>query len=275
MALQRKMVMASQLIGGLAGERVRWTEDSNNFSDTKRRLVGDCAAACAFICYTGPFNQEFRRYLVEEKCVNDCQMRGVPITVGLDIISFMVDIGTIGDWNMQGLPADQLSIQNGILVTRSSRFPFMIDPQGQALSWIKKKEANNVPLFGQTILTDPKLKDKLEMCMADGYALIITGVEEEIDPMFDPVLEKQLIIKGKRKFVNVSDKLMDYDDKFMMYFITRLPNPNLSPELQAKTNVVDFTVTQKGLEEQLLGKVIGKEQKALEDQLNGVLEEVS
>ena len=31
LALQRKMVMASQLIGGLAGERVRWTEDSNNF----------------------------------------------------------------------------------------------------------------------------------------------------------------------------------------------------------------------------------------------------
>jgi len=275
MALQRKMTMASQLIGGLAGERVRWTEDSNNFSDLKRRLVGDCAAACAFVCYTGPFNQEFRRYLVEEKCVNDCQLRGVPITVGLDIISFMVDIGTIGDWNMQGLPADPLSTQNGILVTRSSRFPLMIDPQGQALSWIKNKESQNVPAFGQTTLGDPKLKDKLELCMADGLALIITGVEEEIDPMFDPVLEKQLITKGKRKFVNVSDKLMDYDEKFMMYFITRLPNPNLSPELQAKTNVVDFTVTQKGLEEQLLGKVIGKEQKALEEQLNGVLEEVN
>jgi dynein heavy chain len=34
-------------------------------------------------------------------------------------------------------------------------------------------------------------------------------------------------------------------------------------------------VTQKGLEEQLLGKVIGKERKALEDQLNDVLEEVN
>lgn len=106
-------------------------------------------------------------------------------------------------------------------------------------------------------------------------ALVVVGVEEEIDPMLDPVLEKQFIIKGKKKFVNVSDKVMDYDDNFMMYFITRLPNPNFSPELQAKTTVVDFTVTQKGLEEQLLGKVIGKEQKALEDQLNAVLEEVN
>lgn len=39
--------------------------------------------------------------------------------------------------------------------------------------------------------------------------------------------------------------------------------------------LVDFTVTQKGLEEQLLGRVIGKEQKALEEQLSDVLEEVN
>lgn len=275
LALQRKMVMASQLIGGLAGERVRWTDDSNNFSDLKRRLVGDCAAACAFVSYCGPFNQEFRRYLIEDKCLRDCILRGVPVTSNLDIISFMVDVGTIGDWNIQGLPADPLSTQNGILVTRSSRFALMIDPQGQALNWIKNKEAANLPAWGQTSISDPKLKDRLETCMSEGLTLIITGVEEEIDPMFDPVLEKQFIVKGRRKFINVSDKLMEYDDKFSLYFITRLPNPSFSPELQAKTNVVDFTVTQKGLEDQLLGRVIAKEQKALEDQLNSVLEEVN
>lgn len=275
MALQRKMTQASQLIGGLAGERIRWTDDANNFNSEKQRLVGDSAASCAFVCYCGPFNQEFRKYLIEDKCMADCKRRGVPITEGLDIIMFMVDIGIIGDWNQQGLPNDNLSVQNGILVTKSSRFPLMIDPQGQALKWIKNREASNVPIWGQAAINDPKLKDKLETCMGDGLALIVINVEEEIDPMLDPVLEKQLITKGKRKFVNVSDKIMDYDEKFMLYFITRLPNPNFSPELQAKTTVVDFTVTQKGLEEQLLGRVISKEQKALEDQLNGVLEEVN
>lgn len=49
------------------------------------------------------------------------QVRKIPVTQNLDIIPFLVDIGTIGDWNMQGLPTDPLSIQNGILVTRSSR----------------------------------------------------------------------------------------------------------------------------------------------------------
>ena len=57
--------------------------------------------------------------------------------------------------------------------------------------------------------------------------------------------------------MNVSDKMMEINMAFTMYFISRLPNPSFSPELQAKTCVVDFTVTQLGLEEQLLGKVGG------------------
>ena len=61
----------------------------------------------------------------------------------------------------------------------------------------------------------------------------------------------------------------------MLYFITRLPNPHYSPEQQAKTTLVDFTVTQKGLEEQLLGKVIGREAAAVEKLLQQVLAEVN
>ena len=278
MALQKKMNQASTLINGLAGERARWTEDAANFSDQKRRLVGDCAIGCAFMSYCGPFNQKFRDYMINDKFIADCLSRNVPATENLDIISFLADVGTIGDWNMDGLPTDPLSIQNGILVTSSTRFPLLVDPQGQALNWIRNKESSNLPSWnGQHVveLSDPKLKDKLEFCMGDGKSLIIVGVEDEIDPMLDPVLEKQFIKKGSRMYVNVSDKMMDYDPNFKLYFITRLPNPSFSPELQAKTTLIDFTVTQKGLEEQLLGKVISKEQKALEEQLTQVLEEVN
>ena len=56
---------------------------------------------------------------------------------------------------------------------------------------------------------------------------------------------------------------------------SRLANPSWSPELAAKTTIIGFAVTQSGLEQQLLGRLISVEQKSLEDQLNQVKESVN
>lgn len=272
---RKRMEQATSLISGLSGERTRWNNDREEFANTKMQLIGDVALACAFVAYCGPFNQDFREYLIHHKLTSDLRERHIPYSVNIDLTNFLADIGTIGDWNLAGLPTDPLSIQNGILVTRSSRYPLLIDPQGQALNWISNYEDSRLPNFGTTSFSNPRFREQVEFCMAEGRALIIAGVEEELDPLLTPVLEKQIVTKGKSKYITMGGKMCDYTEDFVLYLVTRLPNPHFSPEEQSKCTIVDFTVTQKGLEEQLLGRVIQKEQRSLEESLKSVLEEVN
>ena len=73
--------------------------------------------------------------------------------------------------------------------------------------------------------------------------MLIEAIEHEVDPMLDPILEKQIIVKGRNKLIRIADQEMDYCDKFRLYMTSRLANPHFSPELAAKATIIDFTVT--------------------------------
>ena len=269
------MDQANKLINSLADNKVRWIQNSNEFKATKMRLVGNVAKACAFVSYCGPFNAEFRTILTDQYFMSDLNARGVPASEEFNISEFLVDQVTVGEWNLEGLPADELSVQNGIMVTRSSRYPLMIDPQGQAMNWIRNREP--ILLEKDTIITlnVPDLRNAIKLPLMEGWPLLIESIENEVDPMLDPLLEKQITVKGRNKTIKIADQDLDYDAKFRLYMTSRLANPHFSPELAAKTTIIDFTVTQGGLEQQLLARLISKEQKSLEEQLTQLQEEVT
>ena len=121
---------------------------------------------------------------MQKDFIADILERNLPVTKNLDVSNMLTDSATTGEWNLQGLPTDELSIQNGILTTRASRYPIMVDPQGQGLTWIRNKEAsNNVK---ETSFQDKGFRNALEDCMGFGKPLLLANVENDLDPVLDP-----------------------------------------------------------------------------------------
>lgn len=61
----------------------------------------------------------------------DIQQNNIPVTQPFRLEALLTDEVEISRWISEGLPSNELSIQNGILTTRASRFPLCIDPQMQ------------------------------------------------------------------------------------------------------------------------------------------------
>lgn len=54
-------------------------------------------------------------------------------------------------------------------------------------------------------INHPSLKDMLKFPLQEGFAVMLEGIENEVDPMLDPILEKQVIVKGKSKLIRLAD----------------------------------------------------------------------
>ena len=72
------------------------------------------------------------------------------------MITVLGDPVKIRAWNIDGLPSDNFSVENAIIINNSRRWPLFIDPQLQANKWIKN---NYVSCFLNYTFKQDKLSE--------------------------------------------------------------------------------------------------------------------
>ncbi|XP_061138372.1 dynein axonemal heavy chain 2 [Syngnathus typhle] len=269
--MEVKLDRADKLVKGLAGEGVRWEQTVKGLEENMGFLVGDCLLAASFLSYMGPFLSNYRVDLLQV-WMTEVQRQKIPCTPGFSFATFLSNPTAVRDWNIQGLPSDAFSTENGVIVTRGNRWPLMVDPQGQALKWIKKMEMKKAS-HGLKLI-DFQMSDYmliLESAIQFGNPVLLQNVQEDLDPSLNPVLNKSLTRIGGRLLLKLGDKELDYSPEFRFYITTKLSNPHYTPEISTKTTIVNFAVKEQGLEAQLLGIVVRKERPDLEEQKDNLV----
>lgn len=113
------------------------------------------------------------------------------------------------------------------------------------------------------------------MAITYGFPFLFEDVDEYIDPVIDNLLEKNIKTNGSRKFIILGDKEVDFDPNFRLYLVSRLANPTYTPKVFGSAMIINYSVTFKGLSDQLLNVVVANERKELEEQRERLVTEMS
>ncbi|XP_061547478.1 dynein axonemal heavy chain 7 isoform X6 [Phycodurus eques] len=265
---KKKLERATQLIGGLGGEKTRWNEMALTLGKLYDNLTGDILISAGIVAYLGAFTSSFRQEQIDEWS-GRCKEKEIPSSPNMTLTSSLGEQVKIRAWTIAGLPTDGFSIDNGIIISNARRWPLMIDPQGQANKWVKNMEkVNSLAIIK---LSDPGFVRTLENCIQFGTPVLLENVGEELDPILEPLLLRQTFKQGGAICIRLGDSTFEYAPNFRFYITTKLRNPHYLPETSVKVTLLNFMITPEGIQDQLLGIVVARERPDLEEEKQALI----
>ncbi|NXH15458.1 DYH17 protein, partial [Bucco capensis] len=261
-ATNRVIMLANRLIGSMAPENIHWAESVEMLQEQEKMLCGDVLLVSSFVSYVGYFTKKYRAELLEKHWIPFLSRLEVPIpiTPGLDPISLLTDAADVAAWSNEGLPSGRTPTENATILCHTQRWPLVVDAQLQSIKWIKNKYGEGL----QAIRLDQKrYLDIIEQAVSTGQTLLIEDIGETVEPVLDHLLGRNTL---KDRYIRIGDKEVEYHPRFRLILHTKYSNPHYKPEVQAQCTLINFSVTQERLEDQLLAAVVAKEQPDLETQ---------
>ncbi|GFT64974.1 dynein heavy chain 2, axonemal [Nephila pilipes] len=256
--LALKLKRAESIMEGLKSEKERWQEKVSTLTEKRKFVIGDSFLASGYLTYLGPHDQSQRAFFLKRWKRSVCKTIFV-CSLNFDLADFFVDEEVKNEWKMKGLPSDQYSNEGAAIVTESCYCPFVIDPESQAIKWIKNMEAKRkIKCFD---CEDSKWILALEAAVTEGFPLLLQNVNPALDSHLSAFLKQSL---KHHSFINFNNKRLKVNPSFQLYLLTKLMNPQFTSTAINLTTIVNFTIKEKGLEDQLLPLIILNERSDLE-----------
>ncbi|XP_014666536.1 PREDICTED: dynein heavy chain 7, axonemal-like [Priapulus caudatus] len=180
----KKLDRAEKLIGGLGGEKDRWNQSAKELSERYLNLTGDVLISAGVVAYLGAFTSGYRQDQVTE-WISVCKQLRIPCSDGFSLRDTLGEQVAIRAWNIAGLPTDSFSVDNGIIISNSRRWPLMIDPQVTLLNFMITPDGLGDQLLGIVVARErPELEEEKS-------ALIIQSADNkrQLKEIEDRILE--------------------------------------------------------------------------------------
>lgn len=294
-----RLQRAEKLTIGLNDERVRWRSSIDALQMQANVIVGDSILTAASLGYLGVFDSKLRGQLMRKWIMHASVCTGV--TQPFSLLESYGDVGKLREWQLLGLPSDRFSGDSALIaIKHTERWPLMIDPQQQASQWIRRMEKQSRLEVVQS--GDKNLAAILDNCLVTGRPMLVEDIGQYVDPALESIfslragniaiqqdqhgVEENASIQSlsAKKTVQLvgsggrpsSSKRISVDmTNFCLYLTTKHAHPTFFPDVYVGVCVINFAVTNDGLEDQLLGDVVQRECAQLEDRKNRLFSDIS
>ena len=253
--VQTKVDRSVRLLDSLSSERGRWEEASHSFETQIQTLVGDVVIAAAFLAYGGLYDQQFRRGMVDD-WLHQLAQSGIACKSEASVLGYMSTADERLQWQRNALPADDLCMENAIMLKRFNRYPLIIDPSSRVTEFLKHEHEGRK--LTVTSFLDDAFTKQLESALRFGNPILIQDAEY-LDPILTHVLNKEYQKTGGRVLIQLGKQEIDFSPSFRLYLSTRDPSARFAPDVCSRTTFVNFTVTQSSLRTQSLNEVLKAE----------------
>lgn len=257
---KQRLDNAHKLIETLTVIRASWQTASSVFEAASSRLVGDALVAAATLNYCGPFNQEYRSFLLRDKVYRNLEVNNIPFSNDFSLAALMLNHNDVDRWHAEGLTHDDLATENAIILSCSTKYAFVIDPEEQFFQWITcQKQISRDRVH---VVHSPSSKDLpriFENCVTTGQKLLLQDPHSDETAM---VLVQSLLNRTSEKLpIRVCDKMIHVDNNFVMYCQTtdHFCHKALKPALYSDMTVINFSISLESFETQMLHVILSKE----------------